>query len=170
MIEKLFSLLDLLLAFLKLREIFQEQCDVVMDYSVTDYEIDIKMVSLFIEKYGRCDRYCGFRKKTIAVSENEDKENQCPFTVVASNLKVLSRDDQYVLNQVYHTKTFEDGNHFHRRIMYVCAIRGDTVNNVALVQYCFEEEERDFDLSHMVTTAKMEHKASLAHSPQLWPP
>jgi len=53
-IEKLFTLLDLLLAFLKLCEIFQEQCDVVMDYSVTGYEIDIKMVSLFIEKYGRC--------------------------------------------------------------------------------------------------------------------
>lgn len=42
------------MAFLKLCEIFQEQCDVVMDYSLTDYEIDIKMVSLFIEKYGSC--------------------------------------------------------------------------------------------------------------------
>ena len=90
--------------------------------------------------------------------------------MVASNLEVLSRDDQYVLNRGYHTKTLEDGNHFHRQIMYVCDIRGNILNNVALVQYCFEEEERDFDLSHMVTTAKMEHKASLAHSPQLWPP
>jgi len=85
-------------------------------------------------------------KKTIAVSENEDKESQCPFTVVASNSEVLNKDDQHVLNQVYHTKTFEDGNHFHRRIMYVCDIRRDIVNNVALVKYCFEEEECDFDL------------------------
>lgn len=66
--------------------------------------------------------------------------------MVASNSEVLSRDDQYVLNRIYHTKTFEDGNHFHRRIMYICDIRGDIVNNVALVQYCFEVEERDFDL------------------------
>ena len=47
-------MLDLLLAFLKLCEIFQEQGDVVMEYSLTDYEIDIKMVSLYIEIYGRC--------------------------------------------------------------------------------------------------------------------
>ena len=93
-------------------------------------------------------------KKTIAVSENEDKKSQCPFTVVASNSEVPSRDDQYVLNRVYHTKTFEDGNHFHRRIMYVCDIRGDIVNNVALVQYCFEEEERDFDLKRHGNSCK----------------
>ena len=66
--------------------------------------------------------------------------------MVASNSEVLSRDDQHVLNRVYHTKTFEDGNHFHHRIMYVWDKRGDIVNNVALVQYCFEEQERDFDL------------------------
>ena len=66
--------------------------------------------------------------------------------MVAFNSDVLSIDDQYVLNRVYHTKTFEDGNHFHRRIMYVWDIRGDTENNVDLVQYCLEEEERDFGL------------------------
>ena len=93
-----------------------------------------------------CDRYGGFRKKKIKVSQNEDKESPWPFTVVASNSEVLSRDDQHVLNRVYHTKTFEDGNHFHRHIMYICDKRGDIVNNVALVQYCFEEQERDFDL------------------------
>ena len=86
------------------------------------------------------------KKKTIAVSENEDKKSQCPFTVVAFNSDVLSIGDQYVLNRVYHAKTFEDGNHFHRRIMYVWDIRGDTENNVDLVQYCLEEEERDFGL------------------------
>ena len=104
------------------------------------------LVIMIIFFISYCDRYGGFRKKIIAVSENEDKESQCPFTVVASGSEVLSRDDQYVLNRVYHTKTFKDGNHFHRQIMYVCDKRGDIVNNVAFVQYCFEKEERDFDL------------------------
>lgn len=33
----------IVLAFLKLCEIFQEQCDVVLHYSLTDNKIDIKM-------------------------------------------------------------------------------------------------------------------------------
>lgn len=52
--------------------------------------------------------------------------------MVASKSEDLSRDDQYVLNWVYHTKTFKDGNHFHRRIIYICDRRGDIVNNVGL--------------------------------------
>lgn len=73
------------------------------------------LVIMIIFLISYCDRYGGFRKKTMAVLENEDKKSQCPFTVVASNSEVLSRDDQYVLNRVYHTKTFNDGNHFLRR-------------------------------------------------------
>ena len=58
----------------------------------------------------------------------------------------LRRDNQYVLNRLYHTKAFEDGNHFHSHLMYVCDKRGDIVENIALLQYCFEEQESDFDL------------------------
>ena len=85
-------------------------------------------------------------KKTIAVTKNDDEEGECPFTMVASKSEDLSEDDQYVINRVYHTKTFKDGSHFHRRIIYICDRRGDIVNNVALLQCSFEEEERDFDL------------------------
>ena len=92
------------------------------------------------------DGYGGFRKKTITAMKSDDDEDQHSVTVVASKSEVLSRDDQYMLNRVYHTETFEDGNHFHRRIIYACDRRGDIVNNIALVQYCFEREERDFDL------------------------
>ena len=101
---------------------------------------------IFFIFYCYCDRYDGFRKKRIAVTKNDDEEGQCPFTMVAFKSEDLSGDDQYVLNRVYHTKTFKDGNHFHRRIIYICDRRGDIVNNVALLLYSFEEEERDFDL------------------------
>ena len=101
---------------------------------------------IFFIFYCYCDRYDGFRKKRIAVTKNDDEEGQCPFTMVASKSEELSGDGQYVLNRVYHTKTFKDGNHFHRRIIYICDRRGDIVNNVALLQYSFEEEERNFDL------------------------
>lgn len=91
------------------------------------------------------DKYDGFRKKAITVTKNEDEDRE--FSVVSSKSEKITKDDQYILNRIYHTKTFEDGNHFHRRIMYISDKREDIVNNVALVHYCFEGEERhDFDL------------------------
>ena len=78
------------------------------------------------------------------MTKNED--GQCSVTAVSSKSDAIDGDNQYLLNRVYHTKTFDDGNNFHRRIIYISDKRGDIVNNVALVQYCFDRDERNFNL------------------------
>ena len=65
---------------------------------------------------------------------------------VSSKAETITINDQYVLNQIYHTKTFEDENDFYCKIIYVADHSGNIVNNVALVQYPFEREEIAFNL------------------------
>jgi hypothetical protein len=90
------------------------------------------------------DKYGGFRKKNIRVEKNKD--GGYVLSNVSSKAETITRNDQYVLNRIYHTKTFEDENDFHRKIIYVSDHSGNIVNNVALVQYSFEHEEVAFDL------------------------
>ena len=90
------------------------------------------------------NKYGGFRKKNINVEKKKDVDYML-FNIL-SKAETITRNDQYVLNRIYHTKTFEDGNNFDRKIIYVSDHSGNIVNNVALVQYSFEHKELAFDL------------------------
>ena len=92
----------------------------------------ISLVGLRADGNPSYDKYGGFRKKDISVTKNEDGFPE--FSIVFNSEKITT-DDQYVLNRIYHTKTFQDGNHCHRRIVYISDMREEIVNKVIILHY-----------------------------------